>query len=148
MMTKVLDVHTSVVVPALVSVMAAPAAGTEFTPILALEPPTIVGHSETYPGEACDVSNLIDGQLQTEYASNGKGAETHVDFDFGRAVALSGFKHIDRNDPATARVARLIFSQEPDFSSQVGSVDVEHADLAERLQQFPIVEVAVVERLD
>ena len=69
MMTKVLVVHTILFALALLSVVAAPAAGTEFTPILPLEPPTVVGHSENHPGEAWGVSNLIDGQLQTEYAS-------------------------------------------------------------------------------
>ena len=119
---------TIAVALSLLSAAAAPVAGTEFTPILPLAPPTIVGNSEAVPGGAWEVTHLIDGQLQTEYASAGKGVETHVDFDFGRPVALAGFKHIDRNDPATARSARLVFSQQPDFSSQVGSVDVKHTD--------------------
>ena len=127
-MKKILVSHTIVFALTFLSAAAAPVAGTEFTPILPLDPPTIVGNSEAVPGGAWDVTHLVDGQLQTEYASVGKGVETHVDFDFGRPVALAGFKHIDRNDPATARSARLIFSEQPDFGSQVGSVAVKHAD--------------------
>ena len=57
-MTTILVVHTILFALALLSAAAGPAAGTEFTPILPLEPPTVIGHSETYPGEAWDVSSL------------------------------------------------------------------------------------------
>jgi hypothetical protein len=52
---------------------------------------------------------LVDGLPQTEYSSDGQGTATFVEFDFGRPIRLAGFRHLDRNDPATVGASELIF---------------------------------------
>jgi hypothetical protein len=123
--------------------LAAPRPGqtAEFTPILPLVPPTVVGSSEPHPGGVWLPGNLVDGKAQTEFAAAGQGVGTHVDFDFGKPVAVAGFKHIDRNDPATVRSARLVFSAQAGFRTPIASVSVDHADRRAGVTQvaFPAV---------
>src|SRR5262249_2037330 len=64
-------------------------------------PASIIASAEAYPGGQYEPKNLIDDVVRTEYASNGKGTNTFVEFDFGRPIKLAAFQHIDRNDPAT-----------------------------------------------
>ncbi len=109
---------TKILVPRAIAIAlltVAAAQGTEFTPILPLDPPAIIGSSEAFPGSGFVPAHLLDGNLQTEYAAASQGVGTHVDFDFGKPVAVAAFKHVDRNDAATVQSARLIFSQQADF---------------------------------
>ena len=46
----------------------------------------------------------------TEYASNGKGTETFVEFDFGAPVTIGAFRHVNRKDLALVAASQLIFS--------------------------------------
>lgn len=80
-----------------------------FVRLVPLSPPRIAGSSEEYPGGAYKATNLIDGNPRTEYSSNAKGTQTFVEFDFGRPTAIAGFRHQDRNDPATVAISELIF---------------------------------------
>jgi hypothetical protein len=98
-----------------------------FTPLTAVVP-RIARSAEAYPGGRHDASNLTDGNPGTEYSSAGKGTDTQVDFDFGRAVSLAGFSHIDRFDPATVARSLLVVSDVPDFSTVLGQVEIVHAN--------------------
>ncbi len=80
-----------------------------FTRLEALPPPKISASAEAYPGGHFDVTNLTDSILSSEYASNGKGTNTFVEFDLAAPTRLAAFRHIDRNDPATVASSELIF---------------------------------------
>jgi hypothetical protein len=104
------------------------AARAAFTPLVPLAPPQIIASAEAFHGGNFEARNILDGNLRTAYASAGKGAATFLDFDFGKSVVLAGFQHIDRNDPATVKAARLLFSATPDFGAPLATVEVAHAD--------------------
>ena len=127
-MTKNLVSRTMMFAIVLLTAAALPARGTDLTPILPLDPPAVIGSSTVFPGGGWEPANLLDGNLQTEFAVAGQGVGTHVDFDFRKPVVVAGFKHVDRNDPATVRSARLIFSRHADFREPIASVPVQHAD--------------------
>ncbi len=80
-----------------------------FVRLLPLPPPKIVASAEEYPGGKFAATRLLDNDLKTEFASNGKGTNTFVEFDFGAPVYLGGFRHQDRNDPATIAASELAF---------------------------------------
>lgn len=123
----VLVVHGSSGAPAEEAAPAPKLAPARFTPMAEAPVPKIVASSEAYPGGRFEAANLLDGDPRTEYSSHGKGTETFVDLDFGRAIPLAGFRHLDRNDPATVGRSRLVFSDGPDFAKVLGTVEVEHA---------------------
>jgi len=64
----------------------------DFTRLLPLRAPQIVAASEAAPGPYL-VSNLVDGDGTTEYASAGQGLATYAEFDFGTTVPLAAFRH-------------------------------------------------------
>ena len=68
-----------------------------FTPLEEVQT-KIVGSSVAFPGGRYEATNLIDGNVRTEYSSAGKGTGTFVDFDFGRPRPIAGFHHRDRAD--------------------------------------------------
>ena len=102
-----------------------PAWAAEFTPLTAIPAPKVVGCAEAFPGMGAD--RLVDGS-PLAYASNGKGTETFVDFDFGRPTRIDGFKHVDRPDPANVDAAQLVFSDQADFSEPIRTVEVDHVN--------------------
>jgi hypothetical protein len=108
---------------------------------LPLRNPTIVAHSPAFPGGRYEAVNLLDGCVRTEYSSAGRGIGTFVDFDFGAPVTIAGFKHVDRNDPATVAVAKLVFSADPGFKSPIAAVAIVHANArgATTIASFPSV---------
>ena len=71
-----------------------------FTPLLPAPAPRIVSNSVAYPGGHYEASNLLDGKLDTEYSSDGKGTNTFVEFEFPQPAKIGAFRHLDRNDPA------------------------------------------------
>lgn len=83
--------------------------GPAFVRLVPVTGPKVVASSEDYPGGAHRVQNLVDGNPRTEYSSNGKGTETFVEFDFGKTIRVAGFRHLERNDPATVATSELSF---------------------------------------
>jgi hypothetical protein len=90
--------------------------------------PNIAASSIAYPGGNYEVSNMVDGDVRTEYSSASKGTETHIDFDFGQTVSIAGFHHVERADPATVAKALLTFSDSPAFKGVLGTVELQHAN--------------------
>ncbi|MBM3892404.1 MAG: discoidin domain-containing protein, partial [Verrucomicrobia bacterium] len=82
----------------------------DFTRLTPLPAPKIVASAEEFPGGHHAITRLLDGNLKTEFASHGKGTNTFVEFDFGAPVRIGGFRHQDRNDPATVGESELVFS--------------------------------------
>lgn len=114
-----------------------PAIPREFTPLESLPAPKIIGAAVAHPG-AYGVERIVDGLVATEYSSNGKGTETFIVFDFGKAVRIGGFRHIDRRDPATVAESRLVFANSPDMASPVGSAAVRHANTPGGVTHFAL----------
>ncbi len=102
-----------------------PAPAAEFTLLTPVPTLKIIGSAEAFPNMEAEL--LIDG-TPAAYASNGKGTETYVDFDLGQPTQIGGFKHVDRPDPATVDTAQLIFSDRPDFSEPIRTVEVDHVN--------------------
>jgi len=83
-----------------------------YTRLEQLPPPKILAASDAYPGGQHEAYNLLDGNPASDYSSNGKGTNTFVEFDFGKPVQILGFRHVDRNDPATVARSELTFTDE------------------------------------
>lgn len=68
-------------------------------------------------------ANLFDGNRDTDYASQGQGANTFVDMDFGTAVTMDRFFLITRLNPVdVVGTAHLILSNNADFSSPLATI--------------------------
>jgi MYXO-CTERM domain-containing protein len=87
-----------------------------------LAPPTVYNGSAPFsPAYALqNAANDNAGRDGTgnEYASRGGGASTFVDFDFGKATALSGFDFLNREDDVITAYD-MIFSDSPNFTSPI-----------------------------
>ena len=101
-------------------------AGSEFTPLHQLPAPRVVSAAEEYPGGNHRVAHLLDGEARTEYSSNNQGVSTQVEFEFAETVRLAGFRHVDRNDPATIGESELVLLDEA--GGELGQVLVTHAN--------------------
>lgn len=99
-----------------------------FTPLQILPSPKIISSAQEYPGRNYLVGHIIDDRKESEYASNGKGTDTYIDFDFGHSVPIQGFRHIDRLDDSTISKSELIFSNQRDFSNRIAHENIEHTN--------------------
>ena len=102
-----------------------------FTPLTPLPAPKIVAAAEAF-SEAFVAQNVLRPPLagggHMEYASRGLGAKTFIDFDFGKAMRLAAFRHVQRSTIDTVAAANLVFSNAADFKNPVASVKVKHVD--------------------
>lgn len=84
--------------------------------------PAITNSATAFNG-AFVAGNLFDGNRDSEYASQGQGANTFVDLDFGSSVTMDRFFLITRlNNVDVVGEANLILSNNADFSSPVATV--------------------------
>ena len=113
--------------------------------LVPLPPPTIVASSEEYPGGHYRAANLIDGLTKTEYSSHAKGTETFLEFDFGQPTPLAGFRHQDRNDPATIAASQLTFLDEA--GTALASVPVQHVNQRAGVTYHALPEPVVARRV-
>ncbi|MBX3744714.1 MAG: hypothetical protein KF833_05345 [Verrucomicrobiae bacterium] len=111
---------------ALLSLGPVMAFGAPYTRWVPLPPPAIIEAAEDYPGGNHRVAHLLDGDPRTEYSSSSSGTNTFVVFDFGVTVRLAGFRHQDRNDPATVAASELVFLDAAGRS--VGRASVTHVN--------------------
>jgi alpha-mannosidase len=88
--------------------------------------PPIVAAADEYPGGNHKAAHLLDGNPRTEYSSANRGTNTFVEFDFATTISLAGFRHLDRNDPATVAASELVLFA-PD-GSEAGRVAIQHAN--------------------
>src|SRR5579859_4090414 len=107
------------------SQLRAQTAPTVFTPLQQLPAPKMIASAAAYPGQY-QAENLIDGDAHTEYASNGKGTNTFIEMEFEKPEALAGFRHVDRNDPATVAESELVFMD--NASNIVSRLTVKHVN--------------------
>jgi alpha-mannosidase len=107
--------------------------------------PKIAAVAEEYPGGSFKVAHLLDGAAHTEFASNGKGTETFVEFDFGAPLAIGGFRHVDRNDPANVAASELRFFDAA--GKPVASVAVPHVGQRAGLTIFALPKPVTAQRV-
>ena len=99
----------------------------QFTPLTPLPSPQIDASAPAYPGGNFNAGRLIDGDVKTEYATNGKGTDTFVEFRFPEEVPVAAFRHVDRNDPATVAASELVFMD--DQGTVLSTAAVPHSAL-------------------
>lgn len=92
----------------------------------------ITAAAQAFPGGNYNAENIlkptpISGH-RPEYASCGLGNKTFIDFDFGAAVRVGAFRHVQRRTIDTIAEANLVFSDTPDFTRVLGTVKVKHVD--------------------
>ena len=91
---------------------------------------TVIGSAPPYSAQfaAANAANgvagrsILGGASGIEYASNGAGANTYVDFDLGENRPILGFDLFDRINPGERTTSfDLIFSNSPTFSTVVAT---------------------------
>lgn len=80
-----------------------------FTSLMPLYSPKIASRSPNLPGGQFNVTNLVGWDSKIEYVSDKLGTNTAVKFDFRTPARIVGFRHVDRNDPATVAESELEF---------------------------------------
>ncbi|MFC1596851.1 glycoside hydrolase family 38 C-terminal domain-containing protein [Planctomycetota bacterium] len=93
--------------------------------------PQILAAAKAFPGGGYKAENILmvtGPGASRAYASHQLGAKTFIDFDFGRAEAVAAFRHVQRRTPDTIAKADLLFSDTPDFSHIVATVNIQHVD--------------------
>ena len=102
-----------------------------FTRLVPLEA-KILAAAPAFAGGAFNVENILKPAgprgHRAEYATRGQGVRTFIDFDFGRAVPVAAFRHIQRRTQDTVAEANLIFSDTADFTHVLATVKVQHVD--------------------
>ncbi|HYG24227.1 MAG TPA: hypothetical protein VEH04_15725 [Verrucomicrobiae bacterium] len=106
-------------------VVAAPRQVSAFTPTHRI-PMRITGAATEYPSGGFGSARLIDGDQETEYASDNNGTNTFVEFSFPSPATVIAFRHVDRADRALVGESELIFSNAE--GKKVGTVRVDHVN--------------------
>lgn len=99
-----------------------------------LPDPTIIANAPAFP--SYDASFFLDNSFATDYASQGAGTNTFVDFDFGAATLITEVLYTDRTTSGGANGTgslgggggsdnvqgySLIFDDAPDFATPLHS---------------------------
>ncbi len=114
-----------------------------FVRLAPLSAPKIAASAEEFPGGNYGPAQLLDGLPNTEYASNSKGIQTYVEFDFGKPVNIGAFRHVNRNDPAAVAASELIFK---DASGKtVATIPVQHNGSAAGVTLFALPQVVTAQ---
>lgn len=125
------EVQAVVAAPTLVGMTEVAFLGTENgSNALSSSAVTVIGSAPAYSAQfaAANASNgvagrsILGGASGIEYASNGAGANTYVDFDLGSSRPILGFDLFDRLNPGERTTSfDLIFSNSPTFSTVVAT---------------------------
>ncbi len=104
----------------------------EFTPLITLPAPKITDsateyHNHRYPPRNILMDGPSGGVPGGEFATEQKGVDTFIVFDFGKPVTLCAMTHIDRSDYTTITASSLTFSNTPDFKQKLGTVKIKHS---------------------
>lgn len=102
-----------------------PAGAAGFTPTRSI-PLEIVTNSPAYARGGYDVARLIDGNPETEFASDSAGTNTFVTLRFPSPQTVIAFRHVDRADRALIARSELIFTDAA--GATVGRLEVAHVD--------------------
>lgn len=116
-----------------------------FTRLTPLPPPRITDCATEFPGASYKAAHILDGNLQTEYASHGKGTNTFIEFDFGQPVTIAGLQHRDRNDVATIAESELTFLDTR--GRVIGAERVTHVNQRSGVTAWPLARPVTAQRL-
>lgn len=103
-----------------------PAFGGALTPLIPVPRPTAVAKSPEYPNGQLGLTNFIDGNLKTDFASKDQGTNTIVEFNFGKPTEIAAIRHVDRNDRATIATSEFEFFDEA--GSRIDVVPFKHVN--------------------
>ncbi|MFI5380615.1 MAG: glycoside hydrolase family 38 C-terminal domain-containing protein [Tepidisphaerales bacterium] len=126
--------HTFAIIVLFAAAYAGPAAAGEagFTRLAPTDRPKVIAAAPAFPGGAYEADNILSEPtaqgLRRDYASQGQGTKTFVDFDLGRSLTVAAFRHVQRATVDTVVSADLIFSDQPDFKVALATVHVQHED--------------------
>ncbi len=95
----------------------------EPTAILRLPTPTVIASAIPFSGSYV-VANAFDRNVNTEYASQGQGANTYIDFDMGGPTSVGYVEILQRANDLVNQFA-LIFSDDTTFGD-AGDVTVSY----------------------
>ncbi|MEA1950867.1 MAG: hypothetical protein U9N87_05750, partial [Planctomycetota bacterium] len=84
-------------------------------------------HNGRYPPQNILMDGPAGGSPGGEFATEGKGTDTFIVFDFGKPVTLCAITHVDRSDYTTVTGSSLTFSNTPDFKQKLGTVKIKHS---------------------
>ena len=131
----------SAIVVSLVAALAAcwaSRAGAEgaFMRLTPLPAPKVIAAAKAFPGGAYSAAFLLDGEENSEYASDGKGTNTFVEFDFGAPVIIGAFRHVDRHDLANVATSQLTFSDAA--GHPLATVSVPHVGQSSGVTMFAL----------
>ncbi len=101
-------------------------AAAAFTPLVPLPAPRITSSAQEYPGGQHRAQNMLDAKPGSEYSSDNKGTNTFIEFEFPAPVSLRGFRHLDRNDPATVAASELTLMDAA--GKAIATVPVKHVN--------------------
>jgi len=144
-MTRRLAIALSLVVALAACSAARTLADGSFVRLNPLPTPKIVAAAEEAVGGGFKPGQLIDGLLSTAYASNGKGTDTFVEFDFGVPVTIGAFRHVDRDDPALVAASQLTFTDAAGHPA--GTVTVQHVGQRAGLTLFVLPKPVVARKV-
>lgn len=116
-----------------------------FTPLSPAPKPKIVASSGPYPNSDHVAGNLIDGNPNTEFISDGSGTNTFVEFDFGAPVRIGGIRHQDRSGPATIAESELVFSD--GAGTSLATAQVTHVNQSSGITTFALPQPVTAQRV-
>ena len=116
-----------------------------FVRLTPLKSPRVVAAAECYPGGAYSAAYLLDGVENSEYASNGKGTNTFVEFDFGAPVIIGAFRHVDRHDTANVATSQLTFSDAA--GRLLSTITVPHVGQSSGMTMFALPKAVTAQRV-
>ena len=67
------------------------------------------------------VTNIFDGNPNTDYATDGLGTSTYISFDFGTAATINGFMFQQRSNVEQVASFDLLFSNSTSFSTPIAT---------------------------
>ncbi|MBM5817840.1 MAG: hypothetical protein FJ083_15040 [Cyanobacteria bacterium K_Offshore_surface_m2_239] len=86
-------------------------------------------------------AKVFDNDAATAYASNDKGINTFIDFDFGAATVINAFDMKQRNDIALVLTSNLIFDDSADFSGPLTTILLTHTNTAAAIDQYTFANI-------
>jgi hypothetical protein len=87
--------------------------------------PTVIGSATPF-NPSFVATNVLDVNSETQYASQGQGLNTFIDFDLGSTVPVTHFHHTNRTAADGITSSRLTFSDDPTFTNNYSVVDIVH----------------------
>ncbi len=83
-------------------------------------------HATPHSSGCCGVAGVADNNYVTEYASNGLGVNTFIEFDLGSATTIAGMSHLNRGAADGIATSTLTFSDDLSFGGADPVVAINH----------------------